>query len=86
MLCITNPAELILSGSWTTDKQKYFSVRIKRCKDPDDGTKLCKDDDEIDELINNTAVIGVFNTQTYKPEQYGKQTIKNEAQMDYLPL
>ena len=41
---------------------------------------------EIDDVINNAIILYTYNTQTYRPNDYGELTIANSAKIGYLPL
>ena len=69
-----------LRGSATTPSQ-FLELAVNRCR----GSN-CKSKEEIDALIDKSALLYVYNTETYRPNEYGDATISKDLKVDFNPI
>ena len=87
MFCLESEVDIKLQGSHTSSHQQYFTVGVARCVETEgESEKKCKDVEEINALLEYSSLIYFYNTQTYRSNKYGEQTVSNESKLDYFPL
>ena len=85
MMCIDQESEIKLRGSIST-KNKFLNVSLSRCVGNLSKGTPCKSKDEIDALIDKSAMMFAYNSQTYIPQEYGDATVSNSLKIGFDPL
>ena len=58
MLCIEDPSEIQLRGTSHNLEYAMLFISLNRCV----GKEICRSEEEIDEVLRSTLVIGFYNT------------------------
>ena len=87
MFCIGSEEDITIQGGLTSNQQQYFTANVARCVETEGelGQK-CKPMGEIDDLLEYSNLMYFYNTQTYRPNEYGELTVSDDAKFDYFPL
>ena len=81
MLCLDDPNELIVQGSYLGAREKVLYISVNRCT----GRPSCNET-HFDWFVENHFLSVYHNTQKYNPESYGDETIFDDVYEIFLPL